>query len=121
MHWLGVFLLGGCGAVARVWMATLVDGRFFPWATLGVNFLGCLAIGFLAELFEDRTALDPRLRVSLIGGFLGGFTTFSAFGLECWEFIARGALGMAAAYALGSLLLGVVGVGLGIGLARLVL
>ncbi len=121
MHWLGVFVLGGCGAVARVWAATLVDGRFFPWATLAVNLLGCLAIGFAAEWFQNRTQLDPRLRVALVGGFLGGFTTFSAFGLECWEFLVKGAWGQAAAYAGASVLLGVLGVGTGVGLGRLLL
>jgi CrcB protein len=54
----------------------------FPWGTLTVNVLGCLAIGFLAGLMELRQLVGPSQRLFLLIGALGGFTTFSTFAYE---------------------------------------
>jgi CrcB protein len=54
----------------------------FPVGTLAVNVLGCLAIGFIAGLAEVRQYLDPDLRLVLVVGLLGGFTTYSAFAYD---------------------------------------
>ena len=77
----------GLGGAARLWLSTLVSrgaGTVFPWGTLVVNVLGCLVVGILAALFEPASPLHVRqdLRVMLVVGVLGGFTTFSAFSLE---------------------------------------
>ena len=118
MQWLLVFGCGGVGAVLRVAIGAAVGLRAFPWATLLVNFAGCLAIGVLYEVFESRPPLVNPWRVALVGGFLGGFTTFSAFGLETWLLLQSGRAGAAVVYALGSLMLGVAAVPAGIALAR---
>jgi CrcB protein len=78
--------LGGCiGSVARYLVATCVQSRsgsLFPFGTLAVNVLGCLVIGALMALAVERESLSPNLRLLLVTGVLGGFTTFSAFGYE---------------------------------------
>ena len=90
MHWLLVFVGGGLGAVARhgvnrAGLATLGPG--FPWWTMAVNVTGSLLIGLLAGLFGVMEA-GQNLRLFLITGILGGYTTFSAFSLDAltlWE------------------------------------
>ncbi len=119
MIWLGVFLLGGLGAVCRVAIAAALPTRFLPWGTLAVNLLGCFAIGVAFYLFESRSGLlAADLRLPLVGGFLGGFTTFSAFGLECWALVPAGDLAVAGLYAGLSLILGFAGVAAGVLAAR---
>lgn len=76
--------LGGfVGAVLRYglgsWVQRLLPHALFPYGTLAVNVLGCLLIGFLAAW---RQPLEPGLRLFLMVGLLGGFTTFSTFALE---------------------------------------
>ncbi len=78
--------LGGMlGAILRYAMGGLVhrlyEGRF-PLGTLFVNTAGCLAIGFLFTLAEDRGVMSAFTRLFVFVGVLGGFTTFSAFGYE---------------------------------------
>ena len=79
--------LGGfLGSVGRYLLSLLVaswsGAARFPYATLAVNVLGCLAIGVLSGLASRSGFLTPSLRLFLITGLLGGFTTFSAFGYE---------------------------------------
>ena len=85
MRLLLVLLGGGLGSAARylvaVWMADRF-GPFFPWGTLTVNILGSLLIGLLATLADELGSLGPEVRLFLIVGVLGGFTTFSSFSLE---------------------------------------
>lgn len=84
-QWLAIALGGAAGAVAR-WLVS--DGmhrwlgRDFPWGTLTVNLAGSLVMGLLAVLVVERLALGPALRVGLLVGFLGAFTTFSTYALE---------------------------------------
>lgn len=91
MNLLLVFVGGGFGSVARYAMTKAI-GRFmgaaFPWHTLGVNLLGALMIGALTEFLALRISGVEPARLLLVTGFLGGFTTFSAFSLESalmWE------------------------------------
>jgi fluoride exporter len=100
-----VALGSGLGGAARLYLSTLVSrglGTQFPWGTLVVNVLGCLVVGALGALFEPASPLHVRqdLRVLLIVGVLGGFTTFSAFSLEALLLLQRGATGAAATYVL---------------------
>jgi len=119
MKWVLVFAMGGLGALLRVAASGLFPVRALPWGTLAVNALGCLAIGVLFEVFEERSPHWPlELRVAVVGGLLGGFTTFSAFGLETWGLASEGQWGLAALYALGSLVIGIAAVGAGIVVAR---
>ena len=85
MNALFVAIAGGAGSLAR-YGVSLASQRWFPGArlpvnTLAVNLLGCLLIGALVTLFDARH-VDPRVRAAVVTGFLGGFTTYSAFAYE---------------------------------------
>lgn len=84
---LGLVALGGAlGSVARFLgsgaVHRLFPGLAFPVGTLAVNVAGSLVIGLVGGLAEGRQFLVPDLRVFLLTGVLGGFTTFSAFAFE---------------------------------------
>jgi CrcB protein len=85
--------------------------------TLAVNVLGCLAIGVLAGLSEHHGLLTPAGRLFLIVGLLGGFTTFSAFGLESFHLVRATQLLTALAHAAAHLGLGFAAVAVGYWLA----
>jgi CrcB protein len=122
MRWLAVFLGGGLGALLRFAFGGFVQqetGSFFPWGTFAVNASGCLAIGILATLLEERSLLAPAWRLFLLVGVLGGYTTFSSFGLETWRLIEAGDWLRAAANAAGSVVVGLTAVAGGVTLARL--
>lgn len=110
--------LGGfLGAIARyalgtvVWQTAVHDR--FPFATFAVNVLGCLLVGLLAGMADRYALIGPEVRLFLFTGLLGGFTTFSAFGLEAVYLIRRGDFAIAALYAGGSVLFGLAAVWLG--------
>lgn len=118
-----VGLGGSIGAIARYALGSLVlqisaQGRF-PLGTFVVNVLGCLVVGVLAGIGERYAFLGPDARLFLFTGLLGGFTTFSAFGLESVHLVRRGELAVAALYAGGSVVLGIAAVWLGIRLVSL--
>jgi len=121
VKWLLLFVGGGLGASLRFALATWVDQRLpvsFPWGTLAVNAAGCFAIGLLATFADEHHVLTPGLRLFLVAGVLGGFTTFSTFGLETWQLVEDRAMLAAAANALGSVALGLLAVILGVLIAR---
>ena len=83
--WIGLAAGGLLGTFARYFLAGAVHrvlGIAFPIGTLIVNLTGCFAIGFLAVLAEEKFLLGPGLRVFLMIGFCGAFTTFSTFVFE---------------------------------------
>jgi fluoride exporter len=83
-----IAVAGSLGALARYGLAGLVHrsvGASFPWGTLVVNLLGCFAAGALIALFEHRWQLSGELRIIVLVGFMGAFTTFSAFIVETGE------------------------------------
>ena len=102
---------GALGSVLRVvvgWWVVALLGAAFPWGTLSVNLSGSLALGFL----DARLPSVPPApwRAFAIPGFCGGFTTFSAFGVETVFLLEAGTGGGAAAYVVGSALLCLAGV-----------
>src|SRR6056300_1195567 len=76
---------GAIGSVLRFWVGSRVTeamGSEFAWGTLTVNIAGSFLIGFLAFVINTKTPFGELLRLGLIVGVLGGFTTFSAFSAE---------------------------------------
>ena len=118
MSALWVFLGGGLGALLR-FLAGKASvawfGAAFPWGTLLVNVTGSLAIG-LAIGWLAGTSADMRL--FLVTGVLGGYTTFSAFSLDALALWQRGEPGMAALYVLASVALSLAAVAAGYALSR---
>ena len=84
---------GGCGSVARFLVAREMErwlGNFMPYGTLAVNVLGSLALGWLTTVFLDRPEINIALRLGVAVGFLGAFTTFSAFIFESVQLMLNG-------------------------------
>lgn len=122
MHWLLVFVGGGLGAAARhginrAGLALLGPG--FPWWTLAVNVIGSFLIGLLAGLFGAMET-GHSLRLFLVTGVLGGFTTFSAFSLDALTLWERGAPMQAGLYVLASVVLSLLAAAVGLLLTRVV-
>jgi len=116
-----VALGGALGSVCRYLVglgALRLMGPAFPWGTLTVNVAGSFAIGVLAELIIARFGASVELRLLLITGFLGGFTTFSAFALDAVTLFERGASVAATSYLLLSIVASIVAAIAGIGLMR---
>lgn len=89
---------GAVGSVLRYLFSGFLQQRAgfeFPWGTLGVNLVGCLAIGFLGAALTGPLLLRNEYRLILIVGLLGGFTTFSAFGWETLALAREGRLHLA--------------------------
>lgn len=113
---------GAAGSTAR-YLTGVAAGRWtrldWPWGTLAVNILGGLLMGLLVGMLAHRGGADQeRVRLLVGVGFLGGFTTFSAFTLETALMIERKAVGQAFAYALVSVAVSVAALFAGLMLAR---
>ncbi len=118
---------GALGAMSRYSLSAWLAGSWlagswlssdFPISTLVVNLLGCLAAGVLLGLSERFDFLIGEMRLLLLVGILGGFTTFSAFGIETLALIRRQDLLGAAFYVSASVIGGVVGVWAGAAILR---
>jgi CrcB protein len=121
MAYLWVALGGATGAAARYGVAQWMGARWgwtFPWGTFAVNVTGSLAIGLVMTLLIARGA-DPVYRLLLVTGFLGGYTTFSAFSFEALTLLEARRWDAAAFYVIGSVVLGLLAAALGLGLGRL--
>lgn len=119
---LALLLGGALGTGCRYWLSTLVYSIIveptFPYANMIINVSGSLAIGFLAGLFEQRILISPVLRLALLTGVLGGYTTFSSFAYETYTLLRDGELGLAFLNAAGSVFLGLGAVWVGIRVAQ---
>src|SRR5205085_5338501 len=109
------------GSVARYKLSGAIlqhtlDWRF-PSGTFAVNVLGCLVAGLLAGLAQKQDMFTADVRLLLFTGLLGGFTTFSAFGLETMYLVKRGELGIASANVMLSVLAGLFALWLGMGIS----
>jgi CrcB protein len=119
-----VGLGGAIGSICRylvgVWTLRSL-GYAFPWGTLAVNILGSFLIGFLSELIIRRLGASPELRLLLVTGVLGGFTTFSAFSLDFVSLLERGSSFAAASYLVFSVAISLAAVFGGLALGRAML
>lgn len=120
-HILLVAAGGAIGSVLRylVGLWTLRSfGPAFPWGTLTVNITGSFLIGVLAEAIARKFGASVEMRVFLITGILGGYTTFSAFSLDAMTLLERGEPVTALIYVASSVLLSALAVFAGLALMR---
>ncbi|MCH4166176.1 MAG: fluoride efflux transporter CrcB [Megasphaera sp.] len=98
---LAVAVGGGIGAALRyiiTCIANLHGGITFPYGTVLVNVVGSFTIGLLMMYFQSRLELSPLIKLFIITGILGGFTTFSTFNMELLTFIRASQAGLALLY-----------------------
>jgi CrcB protein len=121
LEMLAIAVGGAIGAMARYgaahWLGEAL-GTDFPWGILLVNVSGSLAIGVLFVLLVEQGHLSAVLRSALIVGFLGAFTTFSTFSLQTLALFETGRYLEATLYVLGSVVLSLGAVALGVFLCR---
>jgi fluoride exporter len=114
---------GFVGTLLRYWLSGFIARRYgetFPYGTLIVNLVGCFVIGFLFYLFYDRALAGPTLRIAIFIGLLGGFTTFSSYGLQTFTLLRDGEVFLALVNVAASNLLGLVLVWVGYSLAKVI-
>lgn len=114
---------GAVGSVLRyltgVWTLRLF-GPDFPFGTLAVNIVGSYAIGCVAEALVRGFSAPVDLRLLVMTGLIGGFTTFSAFSLDLWVLYERGEAGLAFVYLAATLVLSLAATGAGLFTVRAV-
>ncbi len=122
-----VFLVavgGAFGSVLRYLVGLLTIrwfGPSFPWGTFAVNVVGSFAIGLLSEMIARRFNASMEVRVFLVTGILGGFTTFSSFSLDTMVLLERGAIAATVGYVLATLCLSFLAILAGLALGRTML
>lgn len=120
--YLAIAIGGTLGCWARYALTALIQGlagRSFPIATLFINVLGCFLMGYLLTITLERMVVAPTVRTGILTGGLGGFTTFSTFGMETLVLLQQGAVAKAGLYVAASVVLGVLAAFIGFHLARL--
>jgi CrcB protein len=93
-----VGVAGLVGTLGRYWLSGLIARRYgetFPWGTLVVNALGCFVTGAVYYVSEERFLVSPTVRSVILIGLLGGFTTFSSYGLQTFTLLREGEFGLA--------------------------
>ena len=96
-----LFLIGFAGfigTISRYWLSGVLARRYgetFPLGTLVVNLVGCFLVGLLFYLLQERFLVNQTFRTVVLIGFLGGFTTFSSFGLQTFTLLQDGEFGLA--------------------------
>ena len=89
---------GLVGTVLRYWLSEFAAKQYggtFPWGTLAVNLIGCFAAGAVFFFTEERLLVSETVRMVVLIGLLGGFTTFSAYGLQSFALLRDGEFGLA--------------------------
>jgi CrcB protein len=93
MKLMWIALAGAVGTLARYGLSGLVGrsvGAAFPWGTVAVNLVGCLAFGLVWGLLESRISVSGQVRLMIFVGFFGAFTTFSTFAFETVRLLEDG-------------------------------
>ena len=107
---------GAIGAVARYVLSTFVlrvSGTLFPLGTFVVNVVGCLVFGAIAGAATQRVQISPTMRLFLLTGILGGFTTFSSYAFESFVLVRDGQFLWATVNVVGQVVAGLVGLWVG--------
>jgi CrcB protein len=101
---------GAFGSAAR-YLVNILSGQLFglgfPWGTIAVNIAGSFLMGLVVALGALKFSLSNEMRVLIATGFLGGFTTFSAFSMDFALLVERKHYGLAGLYAAGSVTLSI--------------
>jgi len=117
-----IFIGGGLGSLTRYGIAILMrmHSMDFPIATLTVNIIGSLILGFTVAFFWNKAPMHDTLKLALTVGFCGGLTTFSTFSWETFDLIKNGDYLLAILYATISVLVCVLAISLGAFLSKYV-
>lgn len=108
MNFLFVAIGGALGSMLRYFLGLVIPKvAGFPWPTFAANVCGCFLIGLFSGMFLKCDTLSPNLKLFLVTGFCGGFTTFSTFANENLALLQSGKIGMFAIYAISSFVVGV--------------
>ena len=116
-----IALAGLLGTLLRYWLSGFVArqyGETFPWGTMAVNLIGCFVTGAVFFLAEERFLVSPTVRTVILIGLLGGFTTFSSYGLQTFTLLRDGEFGLAILNVVTSNILGLCMVWVGYVLSR---
>ena len=112
MNYILIFFAGGCGSLLRYAIGLMLPASFFPWATLGINVIGCFVLGLFGGL-GARFGWSESVHLALTVGLCGGFTTFSTFSKEALSLAMTGRWGVFSLYVIGSVVLGLAATAVG--------
>lgn len=108
-----IALGGALGSMARYWVGSAVTSRLgvrLPWGTLVINLTACIVLGFVLTFLGKRGGMSAAVLYLVPIGFVGAYSTFSTYEWESLSLLRTGAFPLAALYAVGSLILGLVAV-----------
>ncbi len=117
-----IALGGACGSLMRYWISGLshrLFGTAFPFGTFAVNMLGCLMFGIVWAALEPRLGTAAELRIFLLVGFMGAFTTYSTYMFESAQLLRDGQLLLVAANIGGQSILGLMLILLGMAIGKM--
>ena len=117
-HLFMVAFSGALGAVCRYGVVNYIGGRYFPWGTMAVNVLGSAIMGAAFVIIMEKGLVSADMKPLVMTGFLGAFTTYSAFSLEAWQLLDRGELLSAFSYIIGTTILCIFALFIGVLMAR---
>ena len=118
---IAIVIGGALGSLCRYFMSMniyLLLGKSFPYGTLAVNILGSIIMGSVYILVMEKITISEELRAGITVGFLGSFTTFSAFSIETMNLIESGEITKAGLNIILSVILCIVGCWLGMSITR---
>lgn len=123
MNWLLVACGGAIGACLRYGAGLLISKPhyLFPWATWSINLFGCFFAGVFFALSFRYPTLQNETRLFVMVGILGGFTTFSSFGLETFQLLRQGQVLLALAYSVSSVIVGLLFLAVGFYFSQIIL
>ena len=106
MNYIAIAVGAVFGALSRYALFCLIDNKEFPYNTLIVNVIGCFLVGIAVECLSLKGNLPIAIKLFFITGFLGSFTTFSSFALDCGNLVEKGEILKAFVYIGSSIFLG---------------